>query len=357
MARRTDRLIAGMLPILTSVVVALMLAVPAGPVSDGVAAPANEVVFAGWGGATQDTMREVFFKPFEKATGIRVVDVPGVNLAKIQSMVETRNVEWDVIHCLGMWVPQGTRLGLWENLEYSDIDRSGFRDYMATPTGIANLLNGIILAYNTQMFPKSREPQTWADFWDVKKFPGRRGMLNAPRYTLEFALLADGVAKDKLYPLDVERAFRSLDRMKPHVNIWWSQWPQPPLLLATGEIGMSLTSNGRIVIAQQKDKVPVEIQWNQGLLTVDYLAVPKGSPRRESAMKLVAWLMKPELQAEFARQTLIAPSNQQALKYLDEDTRRKLPTNYLDKMVVLDNAWWADNIDKMTERWNEWRLK
>jgi len=320
------------------------------------AAQPNEVVFVGWGGSLQAAEREAFFKPFEKATGIKVIDVPDINLAKIQAMVETKNVEWDVAQCLGMWIPEGDRTGMWEKLDYSQIDKSGFRDFMMTPTGIGIQSSAIILGYNTKAFPKGKEPQSWADFWDVKKFPGRRGLLNSPRYTLEFALLADGVPKDKIYPLDVDRAFRSLEKIKPHINVWWTQWPQPPALLTSGEIGMSITSNGRI-LPLQKEKAPVDMQWSQGLLTVDYLAIPKGSPRRENAMKLIAWMMKPELQAEYAKLSFYGPSNENAMKLLDEETRQKLPTYHTDKMVILNNAWWADNLKAATERWTEWRLK
>lgn len=322
----------------------------------GLAAQSNEVVFAGWGGTLQAAEREAFFKPFEKATGIKVIDVPDVNLAKIQAMVETKNVEWDVVQALGMWIPQGDKLGLWEKLDYSQIDRSGLRDFMVTPTGVGIQSSAIILGYNTKAFLPGKEPRSWADFWDVKKFPGRRGLLNAPRYTLEFALLADGVPKDKLYPLDMDRAFWSLDRIKPHVNVWWTQWPQPPVLLTSGEIVMSITSNGRI-LPIQKENAPVEIQWNQGLLTVDYLAVPKGSPRRENAMKLIAWMMKPELQADYAKRAFYGPSNEQAMKLLDEETKQKLPTYYTERMVILDNAWWADHLKEATDRWNEWKLR
>jgi putative spermidine/putrescine transport system substrate-binding protein len=316
----------------------------------------STVVFAGWGGTLQAAQREAYFKPFEKATGIKVMDVPDVNMAKIQSMVETKNVEWDVVQALGMWIHQGEPLGLWERLDYSQIDKTGFRDYMTLPSAIGTQSSGIIMAYNTKAFPAGKEPKSWTDFWNVSGFPGRRGMLNAPRYTLEFALMADGVPKEKLYPLDVDRAFRSLDKIKSHINVWWTQWPQPPLLLTSGEIVMSPTSNGRISPIQ-KENAPVEIQWNQGLLTVDYLAVPKGSRRRENAMKLIAWMMKPERQAEFSRQSFYGPSNEQAMKLLEEETRKKLPTNYLDRLVILDNAWWAENLKRVTDRWNEWRLK
>jgi putative spermidine/putrescine transport system substrate-binding protein len=341
---------AGLL-LLAVTAVALLTGRPARPAG----AQDNTVVFAGWGGTLQASQREAYFKPFEKATGIRVIDVPDVNMAKIQSMVETKNVEWDVVQALGMWIPQGEPLGLWERLDYGAIDKAGYRSYMTLLSGIGIQTAGIILAYNTKAFPAGKEPKSWADYWNLTGFPGRRGMLNAPRYSLEFALMADGVPKDKLYPLDVDRAFRSLDKIKSQINVWWTQWPQPPLLLTSGEIVMSPTSNGRIIPIQKE--APVEIQWNQGLLTVDYLAIPKGTRRRENAQKLVAWMSKPEPQAEFSRQSGYGPSNEQAMKLLDEETRKKLPTNYLDKLAVLDNAWWAENITKVTDRWNEWRLK
>lgn len=322
-------------------------------------AAAQTVVFCGWGGSIQQAQREVYFNSFEKATGIKVNDVTGLSLAKIKAMVESKDVQWDVVQSLGMWVKPGVAQGLWEELDYKAIDKSGVPATFVLPHALGNTMYGMILAYNTKAFAPGKEPKTWADYWNVKDFPGRRGMQDAPRYTMDIALIAAGTPRDKLYPLDIEKSFASLDRIKNDVNVWWKQWPQGPQLLASQEVVMTLTSHTRIHDLIEKEKAPVAVKWDGALLTVDLLAVPKGSKNKDAAMKLINWMNKPELQAEFARKTAIGPANEKALAMLDDTVKQSLPTYHYGqgKMVAVDSDWWADNVEKLEERWNTWKLK
>jgi putative spermidine/putrescine transport system substrate-binding protein len=232
-------------------------------------------------------------------------------------------------------------------------------DFLVRPHAIGNTMYGMVLAYNTKGFAAGKEPKSWQDYWNVEGFLGRRGMLDAPRYTLELALLAAGTPNDKLYPLDVDKAFASLDKIKGKIDVWWKQWPQAPQLLASQEIVMTLTSHTRIYDLQKNEKAPVAMSWSNSLLTVDSLSVIKGSKNKDAAMKLVNWMTRPDLQAEFARKTTIGPVNQKALESLNEQVKESLPTYHYAKgeMVAVDNDWWAANLDKMEERWNSWKLQ
>jgi putative spermidine/putrescine transport system substrate-binding protein len=320
---------------------------------------AQQVVFAGWGGSIQQAQRDVYFNAFEKETGIKVIDVAGVSLAKIKAMVEANNTEWDVVQSIGMWIKPGAAKGYWEDLDYTTIDKSGVPDTFALPQALGNSMYGMILAYNTKAFASGKEPKSWKDYWNAKDFPGRRGMLDGPRYVLDVASLAAGTPKDKLYPLHVEQAFGSLDKIKANVNVWWKQWPQAPQLLASQEIAMTLTSHTRIYDLQRAEKAPVAISWQDALLTVDNLSVIKGARNKAAAMKLVNFMNRPDLQAEFARRTSIGPGNQKALDLLDQSVKDRLPTFHLAKgeMAVVDSDWWAANLEKLEERWNTWKLK
>lgn len=344
---------------LVTTLVGLVVAAGFFSISAASVAAEETVVFAGWGGSIQKAQREIFFNSFEKETGIKVIDVPNVNLAKIKAMVESGDVQWDVTQPLGMWVPQGDKEGLWEKLDYNVIDAGGVPAVMVHPTAIGNSAYGMILAYNRDAFPPGKEPKSWKDFWDVKDFPGRRGIHDAPRYSMETALLADGVSPDKLYPIDADRAFSKLNQIKPHVNVWWKKWPQVPILLASQEIVMSLISHTRILSIVKEEKVPLAIQWNQSLMTVDFLTVPKGAKHKAAAMKLINWMTKAKLQAELAKRTAIGPSNSKAFDYLDDATKENLPSYHYQKgeTIAFDNAWWATNLSNMEERWNEWKLK
>lgn len=320
---------------------------------------AQQVVFAGWGGSIQQAQREVYFNAFEKETGIKVIDVAGVSVAKIKAMVEARNTEWDVVQSVGMWIKPGAAKGYWEELDYNIIDKSGVPSQFVSPYALGNTLYGMILAYNTKAFPAGKAPASWKDYWNVKDFPGRRGMLDAPRYTLDVAAIAAGQPKDKLYPLDVEKAFGALDRIKASINVWWKQWPQAPQLLASQELAMTLTSHTRIYDLQTQEKAPVAVTWQDGLLTIDNLSVIKGTKNREAAMKLVNFMNRPDLQAEFARRTMIGPANEKALPMLTDAIRQQLPTFHFrqGEMVAVDTDWWSDNLEKLEERWNTWKLK
>ena len=324
------------------------------------AADDKVVVFSGWGGSWQKAERTFFFAPFEQATGVKVIDVPDVNLAKIKAMVEAKNVEWDVVQAIGMWVPQKLAGGdLWEPLDYGAIKTDGVPKELIEPTGVGVATFAQTLAYNTDALPAGKRPTSWADFFDLARFPGKRGMLNQPRYSLEIAAMADGVAMKSVYPVDVDRAFKKWDALK-NDTLFWEQWPQAPTLLASGELAMTLSSQARIHgLLQEEKSAPVALVWNQGIMTTDYLAVPKGSKHRANAFKLIAWMLDPERQAAYAKNTAVGPSNAKALALVDDATREALPSYHYQKgeLVAVDSPWWAANLDKLTERWNQWKIK
>lgn len=335
------------------------LVVSSAMVGQGAMAQDRTVVFAGWGGTIQAAQRRVYFDAFTKETGIRVVEVPDVNLAKIKAMVNSGDVQWDVVQTLGLWIPLGTADNLWTKLDYTAINTVGVPPALRSEFGIGNSAYGQVLAYNSKATGDAGAPKNWADFWDVNGKPGRRAMQDTPRYTLEYALLADGVAPKDLYPLDINRAFAKLDKIKSSVAVWWKQAPQVPILLASGEINMTTTSHTRIRDIVASENVPLKVVWNQGLMTVDWLAVPRGAKRTENAMKLIAFMTRADLQAKLAKESGIGPTNLGALNLLTEKEREQLPSYYYQQgqMALFDNAWWAKNNDQMMERWDAWKLK
>jgi putative spermidine/putrescine transport system substrate-binding protein len=164
---------------------------------------------------------------------------------------------------------------------------------------------------------------------------------------------------DKVYPVDVDRALKKWDGLK-NQTLFWEQWPQAPTLLASGELAMSLSSQARILgLLQEEKSAPVGLVWNQGIMTTDYLAVPKGAKHRDAAFKLIAWMLDAKRQADYAKDTAVGPSNAKALEMVDEKTREVLPSYHYQKgeLVAVDSQWWAANLDKQTERWNQWKIK
>jgi acyl-CoA synthetase (NDP forming)/spermidine/putrescine-binding protein len=322
----------------------------------------NVVVFAGWGGPIIKSERAYYFNEFEKATGVKVIEVTDINLAKLKTMAETGNAEWDLVQALGLWLPQTVAGGsLWEPINYSAVTTDGIPDALKQKYGVGVQTFAETLAYNTNAFPAGKGPASWADLFDMKKFPGKRGMYNSPRETLEVALMSDGVLPDKLYPLDAERALKRLDQIKGDI-VWWDKWPQGANLLASGEYVASMSSHDVIrELVAADSSTPLYQIWNPapaGVMSTDFLAIPRGAKHNTNAEKLMTWMLDAKNQAAHAKASQIGPSNVKALDLLDAETREGLPTYHFQKgeLFPRDDAYWAVNFVPQTERFNLWKL-
>jgi putative spermidine/putrescine transport system substrate-binding protein len=321
------------------------------------ATAANELVFVGFGGTYQEGQAKALFEPFEKETGIKVIQTTGVDLAKLQAQVQTKNVEWDLISLPDRQRYTAVRQGLLQKLNYSAIDAKDVVPELVTEYAVGAVTIPMQLTYSTTAYPTPESaPKTWQDFWDPKKVQGSRGAYNAPPYMLEFALIADGVPKDKLYPLDVERAFKSLDRVKPDVRVWWTQFPQPGVLLKSGEITMTPWTRAISLMLQGE---PFGISYEGAALTFEAWVVPTGAPHADNAMKFINWALQPKPQAELTKYIAFGPTNNNAMQYVDEKLKPLLSSNpdNIKKGFFLSGDWWGPNLEKVTEQWNEWRLR
>ena len=227
------------------------------------------------GGAMGQAMKDSYVALFEQRTGIPVTLTSPYDLGKLKAMVESENVEWNVTEINSADARRAARLGLLESIDDRIADRSSYpaqaRDKFLLTTSVYSTL----MAFRTDVFKDDR-PRTWTDFWDVKKFPGPRSMWNSPVDNLEIALLADGVKPENLYPLNVDRAFRKLDEIKPHVAIWWTSGAQHAQILVDKEVVLSTGWNGRFYTAI-KGGAPIAVSWSQGIIKQAYFAIPKGA--------------------------------------------------------------------------------
>ena len=220
-------------------------------------AQARQLIVSDPGGPYTSAYRRAFYDPFEKATGIKVVSVARDSqpVAQFAAMVQTKNFVWDVTTLtLSADIPYLESKGFLEPVGMKAADFPGIMPEAVTPDWLGVDVYSTVLAYRTDKFPKEA-PQTWADFWDVKRFPGRRSLRRSPLDTLEQALMADGVPIDKLYPLDLDRAFKSLDRIKPHINLWWTSGAQAMQAIQSGDVDMMSTWNGRAQAAASMKKM------------------------------------------------------------------------------------------------------
>ena len=332
---------------------AFVLGAPA--ILGSTARAAQELVFVGFGGAYQEGQTKALFEPFERETGIKIVQTTGVELAKLRAQVQSKNVEWDLICLPDRLRPTAAQDGLLEKLDYGRLDKSDILPETVTEFCVGAITLAMQITYNTQMFAAGTAPVTWADVWNTQKFPGRRGMYSAVTYTLEFALIADGVPKDKLYPLDLPRAFKSLEKFKRD-GVWWTQFPQVGQMLLSKEISMSPWTRAPGLIIEGQ---PFGISFNGAAITYEGWVIPKGSKNYDSAMKFIAFALQPQRQADLTKYIAFGPTNRKALPLVDPKVTAVLastPENF-KQGFLFSGDYWGSNLTKVTEQFNEWRLK
>lgn len=318
----------------------------------------KEIVLSSWGGTYEENVIKAMVEPFEKETGIKVVVTSYPDFAKIKAMVDTGNIEWDVVDIEDRMLRRGVKEGLFEPLDYSVIDKTDLLPGAVHPYAVGIEFWGGALAYSTEKYPGDNHPKNWADFWNVEKFPGARALFNGPYDMLEIALLADGVPMENLYPLDVDRAFRSLDKIKKHVTVWWTKGAQPAQLMTDGEVDMTYAYSGRIANII-KDGVPAALSFEQGSVNIEWLVITKGSKNVKEAMQFVAYSTQPKPQAMFNSAMQYGPINKKAFDHIKPEVAAMLPTapQYQGKTWIPNVEWWVDRDQEIQERWKAWLLK
>ncbi|MBX5102783.1 ABC transporter substrate-binding protein [Rhizobium lentis] len=315
---------------------------------------ADNLVFSSWGGTTQDAQKAAWASPFTEKTGITVVQDGPTDYGKLKAMVEAGEVNWDVVDVEGDYAAQAGKNGQLEKLDFSIIDKSKLDPRFVTDYSVGSFYYSFVIGCNADAV--SACPKTWADLFDTAKFPGKRTFYkwSAPG-VIEAALLADGVSADKLYPLDLDRAFKKLDTIKSDI-IWWSGGAQSQQLLASAEAPFGSVWNGRMT-ALAATGIKVETSWEQNITAADALVVPKGSPNVEAAMKFIALATSAEPQAALAKATGYAPINLDSAKLMDPETAKTLPDQQTASQVNADMNYWAENRDAIGEKWYAWQAK
>jgi putative spermidine/putrescine transport system substrate-binding protein len=307
-----------------------------------------------WGGSWTAAEDAAFFKPFTQATGIQVRTVAPVSYAKLKAQVESGNYEWDITAINQSDWLRAEHEGLVEPIDWTIVQKDKLFPDAVFANGIAYCALGTNLCYRKDKFPNGG-PQSWADFWDVKKFPGTRSLYNSAPRTLLFALLADGVPADKVYPFDLDRAFKKLDEIKPHIKVWWTQGNQSQQLIRDGEIDMMAIWNARASeLAQQG--VPVELVWNGAHVGITMWGVAKGAPNRKPAWEFIQFAVQPKQQAEFCNRLYYAPTNPKAYEFIRPEIAKQMPTypENAKRTVTANAEWEAANAAMLQERFTQW---
>ena len=317
-------------------------------------ASTNSLTFVTWGGAYRDAITEGTIKPFTEETGIEVNIVDTPDLAKVKAQVMTNNVEWDIFDAPGAMGASGEKEGYWEPLDSSIFD---IGDMTVAPTEhlmpFYTWAGGI--AWDGDRFGEGEHPRNFTEYFDFEAFPGLRTFRNRPSETLEAALLADGVPPSEVYPIDVDRAFAALERIKPQVASWVAATPQTISLLRTGEVDYSYTYASRVK-TNSKDGGNLKFSFDQTLNGLEYLAVVKNAPNKENAMKFLAFSLRPEIQAATMELLGNAPISKAAVPLISDESRKWLPDLTSPDQLILNDQWWAEELETVSRRFKEWVL-
>ena len=326
------------------------------------AGAAGKVVIRTIGGSYEEANVKAIFEPFTKATGIEVVKVPAT-LGKLLAMFESGNIELDVVDAGELGVLSFSQKGALEKINFKSWKLTNPEDFDATirrDDMVANIYFSSVLGYNSQTFPTGKQPQSWAEFWDLKKFPGPRMLADfaSGAVDLEFALLADGVPRDKIYPINVDRAFKALDRVRPAIRKFWDTGALSAQMLADKEVVLGSIWNGRLQAVADKG-APLAIEWNEAMLQTQFWAIFKGAKNLENAQRFIEFACQPEIQASHAKHIPYGPTNRQAFKNIAADVAARLPSSpeHKAKAFLQNGKWWADNRAMVSERWSQWLLQ
>jgi putative spermidine/putrescine transport system substrate-binding protein len=323
--------------------------------------PGNVVNVSAYGGVVNENLARIFGEPFEKATGIKVNwgSNASLALAKLQA-TSGAPAQWDIVVLTGAEYISAVEQKLISPWDYTQFADANIPLEYQQSHGVKFSLYLFVMAWDKRVIPDDTAPKTLAEFWDTNKYKGKRSLYSnvSDGSVLEFALLADGVPLNKLYPLDIDRALRSLERLGRNNIIWHSTNQEPVQQLTSGAVSLATAFDGRLVIANRAG--------GQIGFTADYSAV-SGNPycviasseRKAQAFKLLHYMLtQDEGDAEYMKLTSYAVPNTKALALVPQSVLDILPTSpaLKDKVFIKDDLWWAQNLAKATAKFKEWQL-
>jgi putative spermidine/putrescine transport system substrate-binding protein len=318
------------------------------------AAASKTVTVCSYGGVYQKDQDLAYFQPFQqKYPDIKIVQDSPTNDAKLKAMVEAGAVTWDIM-CAADNFGLAADADWLEPIDYSVIDRNDFIEGYADTYRIGADIEATVLTFRKDKYAAA-QPQTFADFFDVQLFPGKRAVWKyAPGGIFEAALVADGVAPEHLYPIDLPRALKKLETIKDHL-IWWDTGAQSEQLLTSGEAALGLLWIGRSMSAAETS--PLSVSWSQWTTQNAFWVVPKGTPNKAAAMLAIKSFTSPACQSAFSALLPYGPTNKNAVESGGQRYRGNLPTDHLAGRIKLDSAWWNKNLSKIDPVFQEWLIK
>jgi putative spermidine/putrescine transport system substrate-binding protein len=330
-------------------------------------AHAADLTMVSWGGAYTRSQILAFVRPYEAQTGIQleVLDYSG-GLEELRSQVRSLNIKWDIVDLELSDALRACREGLLEHIPAAALaaapdgtaPKDDFIKGALTDCAVGTVVWSTAIAYDPKALPSA--PQRLRDFFDTRRFPGRRALRRTPKANLEWALIASGVPADEVYArleteAGLQQAFAVLDEIKPEL-VWWEAGLEAPHLLESGQVVMASAYNGRIQDANAKRGAGLAILWDRQIWNIDLFGIPKGNPRREQALNFIRFATASERLADQARYIPYGPVRRSSLAFLGPDIRPHLPTSDENFRTALriDALWWAEHFERINRRFEEW---
>jgi len=298
-------------------------------------------------------------KRFAQLTGVKVVPDFSPNITKFLASEQAGQVPWSVVEMSSKAdVLRATKAGYLQKLDTSKVPLDKLKEGTYTDYAIPQQLFGFILVYNKKKWPDSaKHPTSATDIFDTKDFPGKRCLSKYPQFggTLETALLADGVSRENLYPLDVNRAIAKLDTIKKDI-VWWNDGASSVRYLTTGECDMGIIWSGRAyaAISQGAD---LGFTWNDGGWTNSYYGIPKGAPNTAAGEAFLAMnlLDKKSVIALTDKIPYPTPLKDIQISEFSPKVGPFLPLGEnIKNSYTEDEDYYVANIDKILKVFNSW---
>lgn len=321
-----------------------------------------ELLVASLGGALQDAQQTTLFTPFDQQNGVHVrLEGWDGTLATLQKRAQTGSEDWDLVLMDEAPLRVACREGLFLSRPLTANPADTAPDSSGRDCGVGAWRMNLVLAWD-----KSRVDMTptWADFWDVARRPGKRGLRRDPRGTLEIALMVDGVAPEDVYrtlatPEGVDRAFRKLDQLKPYI-VWWNTPADAVQIIESGAVLMTSAPNGEIAATNQGGHHHFGTQWAQSLGFAVGWAVPRAATpeRRALAQRLLGFLADPARQAAFLTAYPVVPAAQAAAGTTVQNAGQARDGHGADDhrraTLMIDDVFWADHLVALRRRFDSW---
>ena len=346
------------------------------PPADAAAAPSGtSLSVASWGGAYGQSQEIAYFEPFTKKTGVKITtETYDGTLAAIKAKIGGNTSPFDIVDLSAYALDMLCREGLLETIDSATLvagsgGQSASEDFISggvNSCGIASVAWSTVIAFDRQAFAKA-QPSKIADLLDIQRFPGKRALPNEPRYTLELALLADGVEPANLYselgtPAGADRAFAALDKIKPQI-LWWSKAEDVIGMLMQRKASMAAGFSGRIFRAAVSARQRIDVLWDGQIYDLDLWAIPKGAANKEDAKRFIAFATEPAQMAAQAELIAYGPMRKSAIAlvgkhpFIDIEMKGFLPTapDNFKKALKFDEVWWKDHGTELEARFKTWR--